>query len=207
MKKKNPPRCDVALLVDQETGQCGPSGAFVPDAGDVEEKVARGLRRSYRHVEIVPFLPSVVETIDRLRRLKPRVVFNLTEWVDGDRTLDAAVAGLLDMMKIHYTGTGPDGLRLARDKALATRIVAGLGIPVPRSVALDGPGGRPGGGLPFPLVMKPRFGDGSDGIASRSIVRNERELRARARLVRGLKDRPALCEEYIAGRDVYVGLL
>ena len=198
-------RCDIALLVDEETGEHRPSGVFVPDPNDVEEKVARTLRRHYRRVEIVPFLASVVETIERLRRLKPRVIFNLTEWVDGDRTLDAAVAGLLDMMQFRYTGTGPDGLRLARDKALASRIVAGLGFSVPRSFAIDGPTSRLRDGVSFPLVIKPRFGDGSDGISTRSIVRNVHELRTRARLAasRG----PALCEEYIPGRDVYVGLL
>jgi D-alanine-D-alanine ligase len=157
-------------------------------------------------VEIVPFLPTVVETVERLRRLKPRVVFNLTEWVDGDRKLDAAIAGLLDVMKLKYTGTGPDGLRLARDKLLSKRIVAGLGVAVPECFDVNGRSG--GASLRFPLVVKPRFGDGSDAISAHSIVHDEDALRTRARLVRRRSSRDhALCEEYIPGRDIYVGLL
>jgi len=157
-------------------------------------------------VEVVPFLPSVVETVERLRRLRPRVVFNLTEWVDGDRRLDAAVAGLLDVMKVRYTGTGPDGLRLARDKALAKRIVGGLGVAVPGSFGVNGDR-HAGAPLRFPLVVKPGFGDGSDGITKASVVHNVRELRAQARRVQARTRGAVLCEEYVAGRDVYVGLL
>jgi D-alanine-D-alanine ligase len=201
MKKKPQPRCDIALLVDEETGEHRPSGGFLPDPGDVEDQVAQALRRRYGRVEVVPFLPSVVETIGRLRGLRPRIVFNLTEWVGGDRRLDAAVAGLLDMMKLRYTGTGPDGLRLARDKAVSKSIVAGLGVSVPASYVMNGRA------PPFPLVVKPRFGDGSDAIAARSVVYNERQLKARSRLVEARSRGPALCEQYIPGRDIYVGLL
>jgi D-alanine-D-alanine ligase len=205
MKKKPLTRCDIALLVDEETGEHHPSGGFVPEPDDVEDKVARALRRRYRRVEVVPFLPTVVETVERLRQLKPRVVFNLTEWVDGDRKLDAAVAGLLDMMKVRYTGTGPDGLRLARDKMLSKSIVGGLGVSVPGCFGLNGR--SDGGRVRFPLVVKPRFGDGSDGIARASLVRNARELRARARTVHARTRDAVICEEYIPGRDLYVGLL
>ena len=60
--------------------------------------------------------------------LEPRLVFNLTEWVAGNRRLDSAIAGVLEMMELRYTGTGPEGMHLARDKALAKHIVADLGI-------------------------------------------------------------------------------
>ena len=46
----------------------------------------------------------------------------------GNRRLDAAIAGVLEMMKLRYTGAGPEGMHLARDKALAKAIVADLGV-------------------------------------------------------------------------------
>ena len=59
----------------------------------------------------MPFGPDIVATLTELRALRPRIVFNLTEWVDGDRALDYAVGGLLEMMKLRYTGTGPAGMQ------------------------------------------------------------------------------------------------
>ena len=194
------------MLVDEETGEHRRSGRFVLDANDVEEKILRALRKRYRRVEVVPFLPSVVETVERLRELDPRIVFNLTEWVGGDRKLDAAVAGVLDMMKIRYTGTGPDGLRLARDKALSKSIVGSLDVLVPGGFVLYGNRFETRT-LRFPLVLKPQFGDGSDEITGRSLVRSARALRARARVVQSRARGPAVCEDFIPGRDIYVGLL
>jgi len=200
-------RCDVALLVDEETGEYSESGRFIPESDDVEEKVLRALRRHYKRVEVVPFSPKVIDTIRWLQQLRPRIVFNLTEWVEGDRKLDAAITGLLDVLKVRYTGTGPDGLRLARDKALSKQIVAEFGVPVPRYYVADGPRDLRGHDLGFPLIVKPLFGDGSDEVNKHSVVRNEKQLRARVRVLRRRLGEPAVCEEFIPGNDLYVGLL
>ncbi len=195
MTGKTPPRCDVVLLVDEETGEYGRDGRFIPEDDDVEEKVLRALRRRYRRVEVVPFTRDREATASWLHRLNPRVVFNLTEWLDGDRRQDAAIAKFLDRLKLRYTGPGPEGLRRARDKALSKRLVAGCGVPVPKA------GGA--GGL---AIVKPRYGDASEGISNRSLVRGT-EARARAKALRKRLGQPVLCEEYIPGRDLYVGLL
>ena len=200
-------RCDIVLLVDEETGARRQDGRFVPDRSSMEEAVLKCLRAHYREAAVVAFHPDIVPTINALRRLDPKIVFNLTEWVDGDRTMDAAIAGVLDMMKLPYTGTGPAGMRLARDKALSKEVVARLGVAVPRHFVID-PGDRVASfGLPYPLIVKPRFGDGSDEINIRSLVRNERDLRRRVRVLRSRVDEPLVCEEFIPGRDLYVALL
>ena len=198
-------RCDVALLVDEETGEYGHDGRFIPEDDDVEEKVLRALRRSYARVEVVPFRRDVKSTVQWLRRLDPRVVMNLTEWIDGDRTQDAVIARVLDRMGVAYTGPGPRGLRLARDKARSKRIAARAGVPVPRHFVADA--GLNGHRVPFPLLVKPQFGDGSEGIHAASVAGDADALRARVRLVRARHRQPAVCEEFIPGNDVYVGLL
>lgn len=204
--QRKPPRCDVALLVDEETGRYARDGRFIPEDDDVEEKVLRALRASYRRVEVVPYTRDTEATVRWLRRLDPRIVMNLTEWVDGDRKRDADIAAVLDTIGVPYTGPGPRGLRLARDKALSKRLVARAGVPVPRHFVANGAASS-GNGIPFPLLVKPQFGDGSDGIHGRSVVRNGRQLRERVRLVRSRHREPAVCEEFIPGNDVYVGLL
>lgn len=206
-KTKRAARCDVALLVDIETGARGPSGKFVVDRNSVEELLYRCLRTLYRNVVIVPFEPAVTPTITVLRELKPRVVFNLTEWVDGDRRKDAAITGLLELLGFAYTGSGGAALQVCRDKSLAKQIVSRVGVTVAPELVV-----RPGETVrapdfAFPLLVKPQYGDGSDSIGKGSLVRNLAQLRARVRTVHRKFQQPALCEQFVPGDDIYVALL
>jgi D-alanine-D-alanine ligase len=200
-------RCEVALLVDEETGGRLQSGRFVPDSGSMEAHLLKCLHAQYRNVAVVPFSSGVVATIEALRALSPGIVFNATEWVDGDRSLDAAIAGLLDMMKLRYTGSGPAGLQLARDKALSKSIVAKLDVAVPRHFVLERGSRVRSHDLAYPLIVKPQFGDGSEEIGRNSVVGSERALKARVRALRTRIAGPLLCEEFIEGRDLFVALL
>lgn len=195
------------MLVDVETGETNRAGRFVPDGGTMEVHVLKALRRRYRTVTVVPFGPDIPATLQKLRALKPRIVFNLTEWIDSDRTQDYAIAALLDMMKLKYTGTGPAGLQLARDKAGSKELVAAAGVDVPRHFTLlpGKPVANPG--LPYPLMVKPQLGDGSDEIDKLSLVRSLTELKRRARSIWSRLREPLICEEFIPGRDIYVGVV
>jgi D-alanine-D-alanine ligase len=199
--------CNIALLVDEETGARLKSGRFVPDRGSVEARIHACLSEHYGRVVVVPFTGDIVATIQELRTLKPDLVFNLTEWVDGDRSLDAAITGLLDLLKIPYTGTGPDGMCLARDKALSKEIVAGLGVEVPRHFVVNGTERVHDHELGFPLIVKPQFGDASEALSISSVVKNEAELGERVESLRNRLGEPLICEEFIPGSDLYVALL
>ena len=206
-RKAESERCDVVMLIDAENGERNKSGRFVPDRSSMEEHVFNALRPRYKRIAVVPFGPDIATTLAELAILKPRIVFNLTEWVDGDRKLDHAIAGLLDMMKLRYTGTGPDGLQMCRDKALSKHLAAAAGVDVPRSFTL-GPGDRiENPGLPFPLLVKPQFGDGSDEIGKNSLVRTSRELRQRVKAIRSRLKEAVICEEFVPGHDLYVGVI
>ena len=61
--------------------------------------------------------------------------------------------------------------------------------------------------VPYPLIVKPQFGDGSDEVRGNSLVKNERELAQRVRVLRKRVAAPLICEEFIEGRDLYVALL
>ncbi len=200
-------RCDIALLVDAEAVDRRRSGRYVPDRNSVEAYLLAELRAQGLRADILPFQSCVEVTITELRALKPRLVFNLTECIDGDRSQDAAIAGLLELLKIPYTGAGPGGLRLARDKALSKHIVADLGVAVPRYFVIPPKGPIRNPRVPYPLIVKPQFGDGSDEVRVNSLVKNERELVQRVRVLRRRIAAPLICEEFIEGRDLYVALL
>lgn len=205
-KPKNK-RCEVAMLVDAEMGESNRAGRFVPDSGSMELQVYNALRAHYQNVVVVPFGPDIPATLIRLCELKPRIVFNLTEWIDTDRTQDYAIAALLDMMKLRYTGTGPAGLQLARDKAASKELVAAAGVDVARHFTLIPGKAVENRGVPYPLIVKPQLGDGSDEIGKVSLVRSLRELQLRARSIWTRLKEPLICEEFIPGRDIYVGMI
>ncbi len=202
-EKRNAHR-DIVLLVDAETGRRAANGAFIVDAGSVESQVLRVLRLQHRRVAVVPYDPDTDVTIAELRAFSPRLVFNLTEWIDGDRSRDHVITGLLEKLDLPYTGTAGDGLRLARDKARAKAVVAALGVETPRHHAVGLLGSAR---APFPLFVKPHYGDGSDAISGAALVKTRGELRARLGTLRTRKLGPVLCEEYIEGRDLFVALL
>ena len=198
-------RCDIAVLVDEETGERDTKGRFIVEPRSMEANVLQALEATH-HIRAVPFDPKITPTIEELRRLRPRLVFNLTEWVGGNRRLDAAIVGILEMMKLRYTGAGPEGMHLARDKALAKAIVADLGVDVAEHVVVNG---RSAAAAPpgFPVIVKPQFGDGSDGIERNALVRTSRRLTQRVAAIRKRSAEPLLCEEFIPGRDLFVALL
>jgi D-alanine-D-alanine ligase len=197
----------VAMLVDAENGERNKSGRFVLDRASMEEHVYNALRPCYERVAVVPFGPDIGATLAELKVLKPRIVFNLTEWVDGDRKLDHAIAGLLDIMKFRYTGTGPAGLQMCRDKALSTHLAAAAGVDVPYSFTLGVKDRIENPGYAYPLLVKPQFGDGSDEIGKDALVHTLRELRVRVRAIRARLQEPVVCEEFVPGRDIYVGVI
>jgi D-alanine-D-alanine ligase len=200
-------RCEVAMLVDAETGEHQKSGRFVPDRGSMEEKVFAALRARYATVSVVPFGPDIVATLSRLKALNPRMVFNLTEWFDGDRTCDHAIASLLDMMKFRFTGTGQAGMQLCRDKALSKQVVAAAGVDVPKCFTLHRDDRVENRGLAYPLFVKPQYGDGSDGISKNSLVNTPLEFCRQIKSLRARFPGAVVCEEYIPGRDIYVGII
>jgi D-alanine-D-alanine ligase len=192
-------RLTVAMLVDP--GNLSRSGRLIRGHADVH--LVRALRRLTRRALLMPY-NGVDALAEDLARETPDVIFNLTEWVDGDRTKDAHICALLDLQGVPYTGPGPKGLMLCRDKVISKLIAAEAGFAVPRYF-LAGP--RTRSPLPFPLVVKPRFGDASDGISQNSLVRSNESLHRRTAMLRRAGVDSVLAEEYAGGRELLVTIL
>lgn len=173
---------------------------------EVEFHVTETLRELGHETFVAPFLPDVPETIGELLRIKPDLVFNLTEHHRGNRAMDKHIAAALELLRLPYTGAGPIGLMLCRDKGMTKRLLSHHRIRVPdfTTVPLGRP--MPKKKIEFPVIVKPGFEDGSDGIANASIVRNDAELAERIRMLHERMNQTVICEEYIAGREIYVGM-
>ncbi|MBW2466080.1 MAG: ATP-grasp domain-containing protein, partial [Deltaproteobacteria bacterium] len=142
------------------------------------------------------FMPQV------LKGERPGMVFNLSYGIQGQARY-THVPGILEMIGIPYIGSGPLAHSLALDKVVAKMIFQQKGIPTPDFAVLDDPGFiMPD--LTFPLIVKPKNEAVSFGI---HIVNNEEELREAAGVIFDKFQQPVLAEQYIAGREINVGIL
>jgi len=146
-------------------------------------------------------------SLKALASLDVDLVFNLTESYGGDDTQDIAIAAYLDLLGLAYTGSGPAGLHLAQDKSVAKRLFAFHGIRTPNFAA--GYQGRLDWSheLHFPVIVKPKREDGSIGIEFNAVVGSIKELMERIDQLHADLNTPVLIEEYIEGRELYVGVL
>lgn len=152
------------------------------------------------------FLEGDVTLYENLSKLKPHLCFNICEGHFGDAR-ESQVPALLEMLRIPYTGSRVSALALALDKPMTKRILAYHGLPTPPFQVFDSADEELNPSLKYPLFVKPsREGTGM-GVMVDSIVRNERELRAKLRQIINRYCQPALVERFIDGREVTVGLV
>jgi D-alanine-D-alanine ligase len=113
----------------------------------------------------------------------------------------------LELKKQKYTGCNPRGLTLARDKALTKKILTYHRIAVPR-FAVFAPRKRivVPTRLTFPMFVKSLTEEGSEGISQASLVRDPEKLLERVAFIHDKTNAPALVEEFVEGREIYVGV-
>lgn len=149
---------------------------------------------------------SVIQTA--MGAVKPDVVFNLIESFNNFRHFDQHVVAYLECLGLPYTGCNPRGLTLARDKALTKKILSHHHIRVPASRVFEyGKPVRLTKLPPMPLLVKSASDDGSIGISQASVVTTEEQLLERVRLIHEASKTHALAEQYIEGRELYVGVI
>jgi len=134
-----------------------------------------------------------------------RVLF--VESFAGDDTHDSRVAGFLELMGRRFTGAGAHGLFLAQDKALAKKIFAFHGIHTPYFSTVYRGRMEHSHDINFPVIVKPAREDGSIGIQFGAVCGSIKELMERIDYIHAEFDTPALIEEYIEGRELYVAVL
>ncbi len=148
------------------------------------------------------FLSSVLsERVD--------LVFNIAEGLGNQRSREAQVPSVLEMLDIPYSGSDPQCLAICLDKPLTKKLVATAAVATPRWRVIGDVGQLedvPWDGFPFPAFVKPSHEGSSKGIRFRRA-----ETAAQATdLAAGLLSRyrqPVMVEEFIAGDEVTVGVI
>jgi len=180
-----------------------PSTVLREEVGATEE--------SLREIGFNPYVLSVdhfsKELVQTLAKIAPKFVFNLCEEINGRSELEMCVAGLLDLMGIPYTGSGPMALGLALNKFHAKQVLRAAALPSARGY-LHAPGLKPiRRGLRFPVIVKPAHEDASLGINAGSVCHDNDRLEQQVAYIHRVYQQEALVEEFLDGREFNVSII
>jgi D-alanine-D-alanine ligase len=173
-----------------------------------EYDVKAALEKAGHEVKALGLGDNLSELRSIVTDWKPDVAFNLLEEFQGIVTYDQYVVAFLELMKLPYTGCNPRGMMISRDKALSKQILSYHRIPTPGfAVIRKGQRYRLPRKLKFPLFVKSATEDASFGISQASVVPDADKLKERIEFIHEQTNSDALIEEYIEGRELYVGVL
>ena len=152
---------------------------------------------------------------ERLRALRPDIVFNIAEGLGGANR-EAHVPAICEFYGIPYSASDPFTLSLCLDKARAKEVLSYHGVPNATFVvveharevdalldALDA-GGSP---LSFPLFVKPLYEGSSKGITERNLCRDAASLDAQVRWLIERYRQPVIVERYLDGAEFTCAVL
>ena len=150
-------------------------------------------------------LAPIREAVEAYR---PHVVFNLLEEFHWNVLYDHNLVAYLELLRVPYTGCGPRGLVLSRDKAVCKQLLAYHRIRVPAfQVFPFGRRTRRPKRLAFPLFVKSLTEHASLGIAKASLVASDEELAERVAFIHRNVGTDAIAEQFIPGRELYIGVV
>ena len=202
----------LRVLVLVQKGLIPPDEATPDEVLQAPWKMEYGIVRTLRSLGHTAIPLAVESDLGVIRKAmdeeKPQIAFNCLEGFDEVATWDANVVGYLEMLKLPYTGCNSRGMLLGRDKSLTKTLLSYHRIPVPRFLIVprERKVKRPKR-LAFPLFVKSLTMDASIGISQASVVETDAKLAERVAFIHESIGTDALVEQYIEGRELYVGIL
>jgi D-alanine-D-alanine ligase len=173
-----------------------------------EYDVSTTLRKSGHEVRMLGVQTELAPIRDAVEDWKPDIVFNMLEEFHGESLYAQNVVALLELLRVPYTGCNPRGMMLARGKDLSKKLLKYHRVPAPAFAVFPmGKKARRPGRLKFPLIVKSLWEDASLGISQASIVDTDEKLAERVAFIHKRLNTPAIAEQYIEGREIYVGVL
>jgi D-alanine-D-alanine ligase len=173
-----------------------------------EYDVASTLRSNGHDVRVLGVQFELQPIRDAIDEYQPDIVFNLLDEFHGETLYCQHVVAFLELLRVPYTGCNPRGMVLAQGKDLSKKLLKYHRIPVPDFAVF--PIGRKVKRPPrlaFPLIVKSLNEDASLGISQASVVDTDEKLAERVTFIHERVRTDAIAEQYIEGREIYVGVL
>lgn len=190
----------VALMFDAASALGASPDLAILDSVQAIEQSLLALGHTVTRLPVDP----EARWVERMRRAKFDVAFNMCEGINGVSELELPSIGALELLGVPFTGANALTTGLCLRKYLMNTLAERAGVPVPAWTVA-----RAGGPLPavgFPAICKPANEDASLGVEQRSVVRTARALQARLRDMHTLWD-DILVQRFVDGREVNVGIV
>lgn len=181
--------------------------ALDPPVDPLLDQLDAALAENGHSIRRIAVDDAVEPLITQLKDPAPDLVFNLAESFRGKSALESNVAALLNLLDLRYTGSSPAGLILAGDKTLTKKVLAFHGIQSAKFATVFRGQLDWAHQINFPLLVKPPQEDASLGITQKSIVNDVKELLDVISSTQQEYQSPVLVEEFIDGREFYVGVI
>jgi D-alanine-D-alanine ligase len=167
------------------------------------DAIERSLGAEGNHVVRIPVFMDG-RWIERVRRGKFDLAFNVCEGIDGVANFEPPVIGVLELFGIPHTGSSSYTTSLCLRKHVVNALLERAGLPIPKWTTV--PRGGSLSSVGFPSICKPAAEDASVGVEQRSVVRTMRALTARVDAMLQRWDE-VLVQRYVDGREINVGIL
>ena len=173
----------------------------------VSEEIEKALTSRGHTVRRLAARGTALDLARQIQEDEAEIIFNVCESFHGANDQEQNVAALLELSGKAFTGSGSLGLSLAQDKGLTKKLLAFHGISTPKFAVMEDSTVDHADDINFPMFVKPANADASIGIDNGSVVHNVKELMERISYIETEFDAPALIEEFIDGREIFVAVL
>jgi len=181
---------------------------FDADEWETEWDVYDALLSNGYTVRLLGLYNDIIPLIEEIKEEKPDIVFNLAEVFNQQSHLEKNVVSVLEMLGVPYTGAAAATLFTCNDKGLTKKILTYHRIKVPHfHIFYRGHRVWLPKRIKLPLVVKPLSEEASRGIAQASVTDSEESFLERVRFIHETMKSDAIVEEYIGGRELYVGVI
>lgn len=151
---------------------------------------------------------SLNQLLEALQSKDYYLVFNLLEEFKSNTRMESKIVALMELFDQKYTGCNSKGLLIAKDKALSKKILKYHHLATAQFFTFPkGKKKKVPKRLNYPLIVKCLYEEASYGIAKASIVNSEEKLYERVKYIHEQLDQDAIIEEFIEGKEYYVGVL
>lgn len=172
-------------------------------------RIRKSLKKYYNDVHTLAVTRNITRTVQKINYLKPDLIFNFVESIDGIASYEYCMAGLFELLGYEFTGNLPGCLGNCLNKARTKNILRTFGIDTPKSIIIKKSEKVTANNIKitYPIILKLLYEDASIGISELSVVRDFKSFANHLTFLQETYKQDIIAEEFIEGRELNIAIL